>query len=170
MEIRNTNNTTKEMIIEEAEKMWKKRQSLSDEEFESIVTSTHHNFIEAYPMAVAMMKSNLFTLNSFSRFLDWLEKNPWTNEDEYIDAQAEYCVRTIETHQKIDKKKEKAKIVRRLKDEADEIKKKTEEAKKEVELTQSKLMDESRAELKRFYTTTPKDSLGDPVIRVRGYE
>jgi hypothetical protein len=99
--IHNKTNVTKEEIVEEAIKVWEKRKKevfditdqTSADEFMSKMRKEHKDFCMSYPIVlryISQFKS--FNKIAFKKYLDKIEKRPWTGESEYLDSQADYAV------------------------------------------------------------------------------
>lgn len=187
--IRNEKNVTKQDILKEANDIWKKCKDiwagikpinkkhkgkkttmitqkdykLLDELYERVV-SEHKQLAQAYPTVLRHMIQDMqYSPKVFAKYLDKLEKNPYTNDESRMDSYTDYFVMLMKECRS-DKhfNATELSILRkdyrqRLQKEHDDFMEQTERYKKEVEEKQ-KIYDETkRKDLLSAFRTLSED-------------
>ena len=115
--IHNEREVTVDFIVNEANEIWKKCKEAftarsikcgDEEKTEELLTElrrAHKDFSTSYPITLRYMaQMHSYSAKAFTKFLRYIEKNPWKNEAEYLDAQANYvCLLYKELHSKWNK-------------------------------------------------------------------
>lgn len=168
--IHNEKDVTPEFVLNEAKEMWAfckkeirtRKLRFGDvdgaEALMSDLRRDHKDFSTSYPVVLRYMaEMQQFHPEAFRKYLKKIAEHPWTNEDQYLDSQADYIVLLYkETHKRWNKtevNRLRANVRAILQHEHDQVKRYQEEFKQEVEADEERFQEQSKNELAEFLRT-----------------
>lgn len=93
--IKNEKEVSPADILAEAKVIWKKLRALvkggKQPELQDI-SKDHPEFCMSYPLVIKYMLVDEFSVKALDKYLRYIKNNPWTTQEGYLDAQAEYVV------------------------------------------------------------------------------
>jgi len=91
--IKNEKEVSTEDIIAEAKIIWKKIKAIEPKARDiKTINNEHPEFCMSYPLVIKYMLVDEFSVKALDKYLRYIKNNPWTTQEGYLDAQAEYVV------------------------------------------------------------------------------
>jgi hypothetical protein len=162
--IHNERNVTKEEILDEADKVWKRSRernvNIKDldevEEFMSELRKEFKEFCTSYPIVLRyMVQFESYKRKALEKYLNKIEKKPWKSESEYLESQADYVVilykemhpRWNSTHVNNLRRN----IINMLENESKVFKERLDNSEKKVTETEDRINNEAKEEVKSYF-------------------